>query len=262
MTTTMQFEGKAVVVTGAGSGIGRSIVRMFAAAGADVMATDLNEAAVQAVAAELSGGRNTVKAFQLDVTNKQQAGQAVSATIEAFGKLDILVNNAGVSTMNWVTELTEQEWDYNMNVNAKGVFLVTQAALPHMISQNRGKIINIASMAGRKPAPLLAHYVASKYAVVGFSQALALEVGKHNITVNAICPGFVRTSMQERELVWEGALSNLSIDEVRESYIRQTPLGRLEETEDVAKAVMLMASEWADFITGLNLDVTGGAHLI
>jgi NAD(P)-dependent dehydrogenase (short-subunit alcohol dehydrogenase family) len=262
VTTQMNFDGKAVMVTGSGSGIGRSIVRMFAAAGANVLATDINEAAVQAVAAEFAGQKNTIKPFQLDVTNKQQAAVAVAEAINTFGKLDILVNNAGVSTMNWVTDLTEQEWDYNMNVNAKGVFLVTQAALPHLISQNSGKIINIASMAGRKPAPMLAHYVASKFAVVGFSQALALEVGKHNITVNAICPGFVRTSMQERELVWEGKLRDMSIDEVREDYIRQTPLGRLEETEDVAKAVMLLASEWADFITGLNLDVTGGAHLI
>lgn len=262
MTTNINFAGKAVMVTGSGSGIGRSIVRMFAATGANVMATDINMTAVQTVAAELSAQNKTVKAFQLDVTNKQQAAQAVAETVGAFGKLDILVNNAGVSTMNWVTDLTEQEWDYNMNVNAKGVFLVTQAALPQMIQQNHGKIINIASMAGRKPAPLLAHYVASKFAVVGFSQALALEVGKHNITVNAVCPGFVRTSMQERELVWEAALRNLSLDEVREDYIRQTPLGRLEETDDVAKAVMLLASEWADFITGLNLDVTGGAHLI
>ncbi|WP_448592749.1 SDR family NAD(P)-dependent oxidoreductase, partial [Thermoflexus hugenholtzii] len=136
-----------------------------------------------------------------------------------------------------------------------------QAAIPHMIRQGGGRIIITASMAGHRAVPLLAHYAASKWAVIGFGLSLAVEVGKYNIKVNLICPGFVRTSMQEREIVWEGKLRGMDPEAVRAEYVSKTPLGRIEEPQDVANAVLLLCLPEADFITGAVLDVTGGAHL-
>jgi len=184
---------------------------------------------------------------------------AVSKVLEDFACIDILVNNAGVSTMNWFWELTEEEWDFNMNVNVKGTWLVTKYVVPYMIERKKGKIVNIASMAAKIGAPLLAHYSASKFAVVGFTQAIAKELAPYRINVNAVCPGFVRTSMQEREIAWEAKLQNIEEPEkVREEYIKQTPLGRLCYPEDVAKTVLFLSSENADFITGQAINVTGG----
>jgi len=194
----------------------------------------------------------------MDVTNKSQVSQVVETVVSCHKRVDVLVNNAGVSTMAPVVDLTEEEWDFNMNVNAKGVFLCSQAVLPVMMSSSRGKIVNIASMAAKMGAPFLAHYSASKFAVLGFTQALAREVAHYNINVNAVCPGFVATSMQDREVVWEAKLRGITPDMVREDYIRQTPLGRLCQPEDVAKVVLFLASSEADFMTGQAVNVTGG----
>jgi NAD(P)-dependent dehydrogenase (short-subunit alcohol dehydrogenase family) len=159
-------------------------------------------------------------------------------------------------------ELTEQEWDFNMNVNAKGVFLCTQAALPYLIKQGSGRIINTASMAGKRGVPLLSHYAASKWAVIGFTKSVALEVAKYGITVNCVCPGYVKTGMQEREIVWEANLRQLNPQVVYEEYVRNTPLARIQTAEDVAKIYVFLASNLADFVTGEAVDVTGGADLI
>ena len=140
--------------------------------------------------------------------------------------LDLLAANAGISTMNPVVDLTEEEWDSNMAVNAKGVFLSNREAVRHFLAAGeKGAIVNTASLAGKIGAPLLAHYAASKFAVIGFTQSLAREVGEHGIRVNAVCPGYVRTSMQEREVVWEGKLRNMTAQAVRDEYIAATPSG-------------------------------------
>jgi len=184
----------------------------------------------------------------------------VSKILEDFSYIDILINNAGVSSMNWFWKLTEEEWDFNMNVNAKGVWLITKHVVPHMIKRRKGKIVNIASMAAKMGAPLLAHYSASKFAVVGFTQSIAKELAPYRINANSVCPGFVKTSMQEREIAWEAKLQNIKEPKkVREEYIKQTPLGRLCYPEDVAKAVLFLSSENADFMTGQAINVTGGA---
>ena len=167
-----------------------------------------------------------------------------------------------VSTMNPVVDLTEQEWDVNMDVNAKGVFLTNQAAVRHFLnSGTRGAIVNTASLAAKIGAPLLAHYSASKFAVLGFTQALAREVAEHGIRVNCVCPGFVRTSMQHREIAWEAKLRGMSEEAVREEYVSLTPLGRLEEPRDVADAVVFLASDAARFITGEALNISGGVRM-
>jgi NAD(P)-dependent dehydrogenase (short-subunit alcohol dehydrogenase family) len=252
-----EFDGQVAMVTGAGSGIGRAIAHALANAGARVAVTDIDLEAAQQVALEVPG---TIPMF-LDVTSPESAKTRVAEVEAALGPLDILINNAGVSTMNRIQDLTVDEWDFNFDVNARGVFLVTQAALPGMIARRAGCIVNTASMAGKKAVPLLAHYAASKWACIGFTLSAAVELGPYGIRVNCVCPGYVETSMQERELVWEGELRGMSPVEVAEGYIRLTPLGRMETAEDVANVVRWLCSPAAEFVTGAAIDVTGGSHL-
>ena len=247
--------GQRALVTGAGTGIGRAIARALAAAGAaQIVVTDLDLAAAERVAAEIGNA----SAARLDVTD----ATATAAVVAGAGPLDIVCANAGVSTMRRVADLTEADWDFNMAVNAKGVFLTNQAGVRHFLATGtRGKIVNTASLAGKVGAPLLAHYSASKFAVVGFTQALAREVAAHGIRVNCVCPGFVRTSMQARELEWEASLRGITPAQVRAEYVAQTPLGRLEEPEDVAEVVVFLASDAARFMTGQAVNVTGGVYM-
>jgi len=254
-----ELQGKRALVTGGGAGIGAAIVRALARDGARVCVTDMNGAAAKALAAEVGGG---AVGERLDVTDAAETDRVLDAAIAAFGGLDIVCANAGISTMNRVVDLTEEEWDANMDVNAKGIFLSNRAAVRRWQRANaKGVIVNTASMAGKTGAPLLAHYAASKFAVVGFSQSLAKEVGALGIRVNCVCPGYVRTSMQERELQWEGGLRNMTAAAVRAEYVSLTPLGRIEEPEDVADVVAFLASDRARFMTGEAVCVTGGAWM-
>jgi meso-butanediol dehydrogenase / (S,S)-butanediol dehydrogenase / diacetyl reductase len=251
--------GKTVLVTGAASGIGRAIVKRLAKAGAWVAVTDKEGGAADRLAKEI--GSDAISAA-LDVTDAAATAQAFDQAITAFGKIDIVCANAGISTMNRTVDLTEAEWDSNMDVNAKGVFLTNQAAIRRWLAAKQsGVIVNTASLAGKLGAPLLAHYSASKFAVVGFTQALAREMGPHNIRVNCVCPGFVRTSMQEREVAWEGKLRGMEPDAVRREYISLTPLGRLEEAEDVADIVLFLASDLSRFLTGEAINASGGVTM-
>jgi NAD(P)-dependent dehydrogenase (short-subunit alcohol dehydrogenase family) len=256
MTENRLLTGRCALVTGAGSGIGRAIAQALSNAGARVAATDKDQHSAEAVAAEVGGD---TLAFALDVTDAGQTRQVFERVIETFGNLDIVTANAGISTMNRVTDLSEDEWDANMAVNAKGVFLTNREAVRRFLDNGtQGVIVNTASLAGKIGAPLLAHYSASKFAVVGFTQALAREVAEHGIRVNAVCPGFVRTSMQEREILWEAELRGMSAAAVRAEYVSLTPLGRIEEPEDVADVVVFLASDRARFLTGESINVTGG----
>ncbi|ULO09217.1 SDR family oxidoreductase [Paenibacillus sp. 19GGS1-52] len=257
------LSGQTAVVTGAGSGIGRSIALRLAIEGAIVVVTDMNVESAKETLSLLNvdeGQKHSV--CSLDVTKKEGVLSSFADIHEEYGAIDILINNAGVSTMNRIEDLTEQEWDFNFDVNIKGIFLCTQAVYPYMKEQKKGRIINTASMAGKRGVPLLAHYAASKWAVIGFTKSAAIEMAPYNITVNCVCPGFVNTGMQSRELKWEAELRGMTPDEVREEYIRMTPLGRLEEAEDVARVVWFLASKDADFITGEALNITGGADLL
>jgi meso-butanediol dehydrogenase/(S,S)-butanediol dehydrogenase/diacetyl reductase len=247
------------LVTGAGTGIGRAIVRALAMAGASVAVTDLDPAAAQAVAGEI--GPEAI-ALELDITNADATGAVVEQVANRWGGLDIVCANAGISSMARVVDLTEAEWDATMAVNAKGVFLTNRAAVRHWLrAGGTGVIVNTASLAGKQGVPLLAHYAASKFAVVGFTQSLAREVAAHGIRVNCVCPGFVRTGMQERELVWEAGLRGMTPDTVRDEYVALTPLGRVEQPEDVADVVVFLASDAARFLTGEALNVTGGIRM-
>jgi NAD(P)-dependent dehydrogenase (short-subunit alcohol dehydrogenase family) len=251
--------GRKALVTGGGTGIGAAIARALAREGAAVCVTDLDPGRAAAVAEELGAPSFALK---LDVTDAAETGAVLDQAAARLGGVDTVCANAGVSTMNRVEDLTEAEWDFNMDVNAKGVFLTDQAALRlFRRTGTKGVIVNTASLAGKMGAPFLAHYAASKFAVVGFTQSLALEAAPFGIRVNCVCPGFVRTSMQEREIIWEARLAGKSPDEVAQGYVALTPLGRLEEPEDVADTVVFLASDLARYITGEALNVTGGARM-
>jgi len=258
----LRFSEKVAFVTGAGSGIGRAIALRLSSEGAKLIVTDVNLEWAERTASEIEKNRGVANALKLDVTNSKEVSEIIEQAWKLFGKIDLLINNAGVSTMNRLVDLTERDWDFNMNINAKGIFLVTVAAVRKMLNHNYGserpKIVNIASMAGKAPPIFLAHYTASKFAVVGFTKAVAMELAPLKISVNCVCPGYVQTSMQERELVWEAKLRNISPQEVKEGYIAQVPLGRLATAEDVATIVAFLCSHDADYMTGQALNVTGG----
>ena len=255
----LPLTGRKALVTGAGTGIGRAIARALARDGAAVAVSDLDAAAAAAVADEIG---LPACGMALDVTDARMTEAVVDEAAQRLGGLDILCANAGISSMHLVADLDEAEWDRNMAVNAKGVFLSDRAVVRRWLAAGtRGVIVNTASMAGKIGAPWLAHYSASKFAVVGFTQALAREVAPHGIRVNCVCPGFVRTTMQARELDWEASLRGMTVEAVRADYIAQTPLGRLEEPEDVADVVAFLASDAARFITGEAVNVTGGARM-
>ncbi len=265
----MKSQGKIAVVTGAGTGIGRAIALALADEGAAVVATDLDAASAERVAGELRDREANASALRLDVTQRPEIDAVVAEIAKRHGRIDVWCNNAGVSTMNRFVDLTEREWDFNMDVNAKGVFLCSQAVARQMMGQEpdaasglRGKIVNTASMAGKRGGVgFLAHYVASKFAVVGLTQATAAELAPHRITVNAVCPGYVRTGMQEREIAWEVGLRGVDAAEVERFYVSDTPLGRIETPEDVAGVVAFLASPAADFITGEAINVNGGSWM-
>ena len=250
------LSGRLALVTGAGKGIGLAIVRALAREGARVAVTDYDPNLADAAAQELG---DQARAFRLDVTDAAETERTFRSATDWLGGLDLVVANAGISTMNRVVDLTEEEWDSNMAVNAKGVFLTNREAVRRFLATGtKGVIVNTASLAGKIGAPLLAHYAASKFAVVGFTQSLAKEVAEHGIRVNAVCPGFVRTSMQEREIAWEGELRGMAPDAVREEYVAMTPLGRIEEPEDIAEVVVFLASDLSRFLTGESINATGG----
>src|SRR5260370_19644580 len=249
-------------ITAAGIGIGRAIALEMVREGADLVITDMDVAAAQRVADEAGVLRPEARigGGQLDVGDAAGIAARLKDVVNLLGSLELAVNNAGVSSMGKVVDLTEADWDFNMDVNAKGIFLCCQAEVRLFLQQGKGgSIVNTASMAGKKAAQLLAHYSASKFAVIGFTQALALETAADGVRVNAVCPGYVHTSMQEREVVWESHLRGITPEEVRADYLRAIPVGRLEEPEDVARVVVFLLSDRAAYMTGQAVNVTGGA---
>lgn len=250
-----RFEGKRVMVTGAAQGIGRAISAAFAGEGATVVLTDLNADGAAKTAEEIGANSSSMG---LDVTDKAAVNDAVSTVIDDLGGIDVLVNNAGTITMRPAVELTEDEWDLNMNVNAKGVFLCTQAVLPHMIERS-GEccVVSTASQAGKRGYPLFSHYCASKAAVLNFTRAVAVEIAPH-VRLNCVCPGIVNTDMMEREYAWETEMTGEPKEEIKKRWMAGIPMGRFQEPEDVAGVVLFLASDAASEMTGQGINVTGG----
>ncbi len=260
---------KIAVVTGAGSGIGRAIATELAIRDFAVVVTDLElsaaEATAEAIAKALGGSVATgaVRALALDVTDPAQASEVAQRIAGERGGIDVWVSNAGISKMQRFLEVTPADLRQTLRVNLEGVFLCGQAAARVMIAnETKGAIVNVASMAGKQGrVPYLADYVASKFGVVGLTQAMAFELAGHGITVNSVCPGYVATPMQDRELAWEAELRGTTREAVRQLYVDDTPLGRLEAPEDVARVVAFLAGPDARFITGEAIAVNGGAFM-
>jgi NAD(P)-dependent dehydrogenase (short-subunit alcohol dehydrogenase family) len=246
-------------VTGAGSGIGAAIATTLGHRGFHVVVTDIDVASAQRVA----DGIESAQAFALDVTSPAACDELVSGVVGEHGRLDVWVSNAGISKMQRFVDISPADLVRNFEVNTYGVFYCGQSAARAMIALGtKGRIINTASMAAKQGGvPFLADYVASKFAVLGLTQAMAFELAPYGIRVNSVCPGFVATPMQTRELAWEAELRGSDPESVRQSWINDTPLARLETPDDVAKVVAFLASEDADFLTGESISVNGGAYM-
>ncbi len=254
----MMLPDKIAIVTGASKGIGRAIALRLAKEGANVVIADVDKNEGEKVAQMIREMGRDCLAVKCDVSNVQEVEGMVEKTMQKLGRIDILVNNAGVSSMAAMVELEEKDWDFNMDINAKGQFLCSRAVAKHMIKQKSGKIINNASLAAKRGARFLAHYSASKFAVLGLTYTMAIELAPYNITVNAVCPGIVETDMIRREWKWEGDIRGMTPDEVRNEVLGEILLGRLCQPEDVAGAVAFLASKDADYLTGQSINVNGG----
>lgn len=257
MTIAAELSGRAAFVTGGATGIGRAIAAALCEHGVRVAIADIDEHGAAGAAKDLAPGTVAVR---VDVRERGSVEAAFGEARRLLGDIDIAIANAGVSTMARAVDLTDEEWDFNFAVNTRGIFLTNQIAARHFLERGRGVIVNTASLAAKVGAPLLAHYSASKFAVLGWTQALARELAPAGIRVNAVCPGFVKTGMQSREVVWEAKLRGMSPEEVLADYVRQTPLGRIEEPEDVAGVVVFLCSDAARFMTGQGINVTGGVY--
>jgi meso-butanediol dehydrogenase/(S,S)-butanediol dehydrogenase/diacetyl reductase len=258
MTDTTSSGAPVAVVTGSGSGIGRAIARELGSRGYLVVVTDLDGEAAARVAEELEGW-----AAPLDVTDADAVAALGEEVADRQGRLDVWVSNAGISHMAPFTEVTLEELDLTLAINLRGVFVCGQAAARTMRRLGSGgAIVNLASMAGKQGrVPYLSDYVASKFGVVGLTQAMAFELAADSIRVNCVCPGYVATPMQDRELAWEAALRGVAPEDVREMWIADTPMGRLEQPEDVARVVAFLVGPDAEFVTGEAVAVNGGAFM-
>ena len=254
---------KTVVITGAGSGIGRAIAMTLAERRWRVVVTDIDgDAASDAAAALPSCDGAQHESAVLNVSSPADAAGVADDVADRLG-LDAWVSNAGISFMHRFLDAPIERYDQTMDVNLRGVFVCGQAAARAMVRiGTAGAIVNTASMAGKQGrVPYLSDYVASKFGVVGLTQAMAYELGEHGITVNCVCPGYVETPMQSRELEWEAELRGTTTAGVRQIMLDDTPLRRLEQPEDVARSVAFLLSPDARFITGEALAVNGGAYM-
>jgi 3-oxoacyl-[acyl-carrier protein] reductase len=243
-------KGKIAIVTGASRGIGRSISLALSAAGATIVAMDMDQAATDAVVAELKAAGGSALAVVGNVTVPADAENMIDVAVKEFGRVDILVNNAGITRDNIFIRMKDEDWDAVMTVNLKGAFLCSRAASKAMVKQRSGRIINIASVVGQMGNAGQANYCASKAGLIGLTKSNARELAKRNITVNAVAPGFIATAMTD-------ALS----DKVKAELTAQIPLERLGSSEDIANAVLFLASEASGYITGHVLSVNGGMYM-
>lgn len=252
-----EFDGRAVLVTGGALGIGRGIVRAFAREGAGVGIADLDAEAAQRLADEIteSGGRAVVTVG--DVSQAADAQRMVADAVAAFGRLDVLVNNAGIQPVGWyfrIEDTPEEVWDRIIGVNLKGVFLMSKYAIPEIRKAGRGAVVNMASVQGLQSMPGVPSYAASKGGILSLTRNMALDYAPEGIRVVAICPGTIDSEMVRVAARAEGGDEEANV----RGYGAFHPLGRIGQPEDVAQAVLFLASDRASFITGEYLTVDGG----
>lgn len=249
----MRLDGRVAAITGAGSGIGQAMARLFAREGARVLATDMNGAAAEATAAMIVAEGGACEAMTVNAVEPDQVRAMVERARASFGRLDILCNNAGIGSTTDVVECEPDEWDRVMTVNVKSVYLGCKYAVPIMIAQGGGVIVNTASVAGMVGIAKRASYCASKGAVIALTRQVAIEYVKQGIRCNCLCPGTVDSP-------WVGRLLDQTEDRVaaRKALEARQPMGRLGTPEEVAAAALYLASDDAAFITGTGLVLDGG----
>lgn len=254
------------IVTGAASGIGRAIALRLSREGAVVVAADLEGKAAEGMVQEIVGQGRRGLAIEADVSAEKDVERIIQETLKNFGPVDILVNNAGIGTTGLIIDHTVDDWEKSMSVNLKGTFLCSRAAAKEMIPRKRGRIVNISSIGGKEGEEFIGGYCASKFGVIGLTQVMAKELGRHRITVNAVCPGYIWTPMWEKMAVWFKenfpALAGKSPEEIFEARVKSvTPLRRPQTGEDIASLVAFLVSEEAKNINGQSINVDGGARM-
>ena len=243
----VDLKDQVALVTGAGRGLGRTIAESLAACGAKIACIDINTDALKDAIESIRAAGGEAEPWACDVTNSQRVDEVVNEVVKKFGKLDILVNNAGITRDGLLMRMKDDQWDAVININLKGTFLFSRAATRPIMKSQRGRIINIASVSGLMGNPGQANYSASKAGVIGLTRTISREVASRGVTVNAVAPGFIATEMTAK-------LGDETLDLIR----KEIPLGRLGAPQDVADAVLFLASPAADFITGHVLTVDGG----
>jgi NAD(P)-dependent dehydrogenase (short-subunit alcohol dehydrogenase family) len=255
----MELTGQVALVTGAGQGIGKAAALALAAAGADVVAADINGKSAKETAEAVAASGRRGLAIPADVGSVQDIDRMVAEAIAAFGRIDILVNNAGVTRRAYIMDLTEEDWDRIHRVNAKGVFFCLQRVARDMIPRRSGRIINIASIAGKGFAGTSnAVYAASKGAVISLTKTAAQQLGQHDINVNAVCPGIVRTSIYAEMVRVMAEKEGVRVEEIERRMVQRVPLQRANEPEDIASMIVFLASPGARNITGQSFNIDGG----
>jgi 3-oxoacyl-[acyl-carrier protein] reductase len=246
----MRLKDRKAIVTGAGRGIGRAIATLFAREGADVAVCDVNPASIQILAADLEPLGRRILPIPVDVTRKTQVDAMVSRATEAFGRVDILVNNAGIIRDGMLHKMTEEDFDQVVAVHLKGCWLCCRAVAAGMRERQYGRIINMSSISGKVGNVGQTNYSAAKAGIVGLTKAAAQELARHNVTVNAIQPGFIDTEMTRS--IPEGP---------RQASIAAIPMQRVGQADEVASVALFLASDDASYVTGAVIEVTGGRNL-
>lgn len=247
------LKGRTALVTGAAGGMGQAIAKRLGQAGASVAVNDLSLESLKVTTSLLEDQGTDVLAVTGDVTNRDEVNTMVANVASNLGPVNVLVNNAGVLKPTRFLSISENEWDWVVEVNLKGSFLCTQATVGHMADQGWGRIINMSSTAGKTVSTMGgAHYTTAKTAVIGLTRAVANEFATAGVTVNAICPGLFDTDMTRRTISEEEA----------ETYAQSFPISRLGRPDEVAELVFYLSSEWASYITGATFDINGGDLMV
>jgi 3-oxoacyl-[acyl-carrier protein] reductase len=245
----MNLSDKVALVTGSGRGIGKAIALKLSEAGANVVINDINDSA-ESMAEQIRGtGKNSIACIA-NVSSAAEVNTMIDKIVDTYGRIDILINNAGITRDQLLLRMTDEDWDRVLDINLKSVFLCTRSAIKYMLKQRYGKIISISSVVGLIGNAGQANYAAAKAGILGFTRSIAREVAPRGITVNAIAPGFIDTEMTQR-----------LTDEQKKELMTRIPLGYLGLPEDIANAVVFLASEAARYITGQVLSVDGGMRM-